>query len=132
MCLRCAVISRASRRATASCAACSMPLGVLRLASRRTEERNQSNAATSAAWSSAAAAYSAACRALCPAFLFACRAIAQATAFTIRATAVTLETEAVMQLDLEVLHRNRHEDTFQAAGDPKDAAWLKKELRGWL
>lgn len=37
-----------------------------------------------------------------------------------------------MQLDLEVLHRNRHEDTFQAAGDPEDAAWLKKELRGWL
>lgn len=35
-------------------------------------------------------------------------------------------------LDLEVLRRNRHEDTFQADGDPDDPAWLRKQLTGWL
>lgn len=39
---------------------------------------------------------------------------------------------SVLTLDLEVLRRNRHEDTFQAAGDPGDAAWLRRQLRGWL
>ena len=38
----------------------------------------------------------------------------------------------VAALDLEVLHRGRHEDAFQAAGDPHDPAWLQKQLRGWL
>jgi hypothetical protein len=35
-------------------------------------------------------------------------------------------------LDLEVLHRSRHEDTFQASGDPRNAGWLQGELTGWL
>ncbi len=35
-------------------------------------------------------------------------------------------------LDLEVLHRSRHEDTFQAEGDPGDPAWLRRQLQGWL
>jgi hypothetical protein len=35
-------------------------------------------------------------------------------------------------LDLEVLRKNRHEDTFQATGDPGDAAWLEGRLREWL
>lgn len=35
-------------------------------------------------------------------------------------------------LDLEVLRKNRHEDTFQAAGDPDDVAWLERELQQWL
>lgn len=35
-------------------------------------------------------------------------------------------------LDLEVLHGKRHEETFQATGDPGDPDWLKKQLRGWL
>lgn len=35
-------------------------------------------------------------------------------------------------LDLEVLHRNRHEDTFQASGDADDARWLELELAKWL
>lgn len=35
-------------------------------------------------------------------------------------------------LDLEVLHRSRHEDTFQAEGDPADAGWLQARLREWL
>lgn len=34
-------------------------------------------------------------------------------------------------LDLEVLRKNRHEDTFQATG-PTDAAWLQLQLREWL
>lgn len=38
----------------------------------------------------------------------------------------------VLTLDLEVLRNNRHEDTFQAAGNPGDAAWLRRQLRGWL
>ena len=39
---------------------------------------------------------------------------------------------AVAELDLEVLRRNRREDTFQATGDPDDPAWLRDRLRGWL
>lgn len=35
-------------------------------------------------------------------------------------------------LDLEVLHRGRHEDTFQVSGDPDDPMWLRERLRGWL
>ena len=35
-------------------------------------------------------------------------------------------------LDLEVMRRNRHEDTFQVTGYPSDAAWLQRQLRGWL
>lgn len=35
-------------------------------------------------------------------------------------------------LDLEVLRKNRHEDTFQADGDPRDPAWLRGQLRSWL
>lgn len=35
-------------------------------------------------------------------------------------------------LDLEILHRRRHEDTFQADGDPRDPAWLRGQLRDWL
>jgi len=35
-------------------------------------------------------------------------------------------------LDLEVLRRNRREDTFQARGDPEDLDWLEKRLKGWL
>ena len=35
-------------------------------------------------------------------------------------------------LDLEVLHRNRHEDTFQATGDPREAGWLQGRLQEWL
>ena len=35
-------------------------------------------------------------------------------------------------LDLEVLRKNRHEDTFQATGDPGEPGWLQKQLRGWL
>ena len=39
---------------------------------------------------------------------------------------------AVLTLDLEVLRKNRHEDTFQATGNPGDADWLRRQLRGWL
>jgi hypothetical protein len=39
---------------------------------------------------------------------------------------------AMAALDLEVLHGSRHEDTFQAEGDPGDAAWLRRQLQGWL
>ncbi len=35
-------------------------------------------------------------------------------------------------LDLEVVHRGRHEDTFQATGDLDNHQWLESELRGWL
>lgn len=35
-------------------------------------------------------------------------------------------------LDLEVLRRGRPEDSFQAAGDPEDIAWLQARLKGWL
>ena len=35
-------------------------------------------------------------------------------------------------LDLEVLRNNRPEDTFQAEGDADDAAWLRRQLQGWL
>ena len=35
-------------------------------------------------------------------------------------------------LDLEVLHRGRHEDTFQAAGDAAEAGWLRERLQEWL
>jgi hypothetical protein len=35
-------------------------------------------------------------------------------------------------LDLEIMHRGRREDRFQAAGNPKDAAWLAERLREWL
>jgi len=35
-------------------------------------------------------------------------------------------------LDLEVVHRGRHEATFQATGDPSNHPWLENELRGWL
>ena len=35
-------------------------------------------------------------------------------------------------LDLEVLHRSRHEDTFQASGDPGEAGWLRERLQEWL
>ena len=35
-------------------------------------------------------------------------------------------------LDLEVLRKNRHEDTFQVTGDPADAGWLAGRLREWL
>jgi hypothetical protein len=38
----------------------------------------------------------------------------------------------VLTLDLEVMRRNRHEDTFQATGNPDDATWLQKRLREWL
>ena len=38
----------------------------------------------------------------------------------------------VLTLDLEVLRKHRHEDTFQATGDPGDGAWLQKRLREWL
>ena len=34
-------------------------------------------------------------------------------------------------LDLEVLRKNRHEDTFQASGDP-DPGWLRERLQEWL
>lgn len=37
-----------------------------------------------------------------------------------------------MQLDMEVLRNRRHEDEFQASGDPRNATWLKAELRDWL
>ena len=36
------------------------------------------------------------------------------------------------RLDLEVLHKNRHEDEFQVTGDPVDAGWLQARLRDWL
>jgi hypothetical protein len=38
------------------------------------------------------------------------------------------------QLDLQVMHRSRRADQgkFQAAGDPRDAAWLRSQLRSWL
>ena len=39
---------------------------------------------------------------------------------------------AARQLDLDVFRKNRHEDTFQTAGDPTDTDWLEAELRGWL
>jgi hypothetical protein len=39
---------------------------------------------------------------------------------------------AARPLDLEVLRKNRHEDTIQATGDPADAAWLQGRLREWL
>jgi|HubBroStandDraft_6_1064221.scaffolds.fasta_scaffold00062_10 hypothetical protein len=37
-------------------------------------------------------------------------------------------------LDLEVMHGSRHVDggTFQATGDPGNAAWLQGQLRDWL
>jgi hypothetical protein len=35
-------------------------------------------------------------------------------------------------LDLEVLHRSRLEDTFQASGDPREAGWLRERLQEWL
>jgi hypothetical protein len=35
-------------------------------------------------------------------------------------------------LDLDVMRRNRHEDTIQATGNPGNADWLQKQLRGWL
>jgi hypothetical protein len=35
-------------------------------------------------------------------------------------------------LDLEVLRRDRPQDTFQAHGDPEDLKWLQKRLQGWL
>lgn len=35
-------------------------------------------------------------------------------------------------LDLEVLRNSRPEDTIQADGDPRDPAWLRRQLRGWL
>lgn len=35
-------------------------------------------------------------------------------------------------LDLRVLRNGKREDEFQATGDPKDFAWLKGELQGWL
>ena len=35
-------------------------------------------------------------------------------------------------LDLEVLHRSRRLDMFQTAGDPRDADWLRRQLRDWL
>ncbi len=39
---------------------------------------------------------------------------------------------AVRTLDLQVLHRGRNQDVFQASGEPADAAWLASQLRGWL
>jgi hypothetical protein len=39
---------------------------------------------------------------------------------------------AMAALDLEVLRKNRHEDTFQASGDADDARWLELELARWL
>ena len=39
---------------------------------------------------------------------------------------------AARPLDLEVLRRNRPEDTFQVIGDADDKAWLAGQLRGWL
>lgn len=39
---------------------------------------------------------------------------------------------AVAALDLEVLRRNRHQDTVQASGDPADPGWLAERLREWL
>ena len=35
-------------------------------------------------------------------------------------------------LDLEVLHRGRHEDTFQVSGNPGEAGWLRERLQEWL
>jgi Holliday junction resolvase-like predicted endonuclease len=35
-------------------------------------------------------------------------------------------------LDLEVLHKGRREDEFEAEGEPGDAAWLQSQLRRWL
>lgn len=35
-------------------------------------------------------------------------------------------------LDLDVIRKNRHEDTIQVAGDPGDVAWLQKQLHKWL
>ena len=35
-------------------------------------------------------------------------------------------------LDLEVLRKNRHEDTFQASGNPAEAGWLRERLQEWL
>lgn len=35
-------------------------------------------------------------------------------------------------LDLEVLHRGRPVDEFQAQGDPEDPVWLQGRLKGWL
>ena len=37
-----------------------------------------------------------------------------------------------VQLDLDVFHGSRREATWQAAGDPKDFAWLQGQLRTWL
>lgn len=39
---------------------------------------------------------------------------------------------AARTLDLEVLRKNRLEDRFQVAGDPRDADWLRRRLREWL
>lgn len=37
-----------------------------------------------------------------------------------------------VKLDLDIRHGNRHETTYQTAGDPEDFAWLERELRSWL
>jgi hypothetical protein len=38
----------------------------------------------------------------------------------------------VTQLDLDVWHGSRREHTWQAAGDPRDFAWLQEQLRTFL
>lgn len=35
-------------------------------------------------------------------------------------------------LSLQVLHNNKHQDRFDAHGDPEDLKWLAGRLRGWL
>ena len=37
-----------------------------------------------------------------------------------------------MNLDLQILHRGRAEDRFDADGDPEDITWLAGKLEGWL
>jgi len=51
---------------------------------------------------------------------------------TDRADGLTIEAMAARALDLDVLRKNRHEDTFQVTGDADDSAWLQRQLRGWL
>lgn len=35
-------------------------------------------------------------------------------------------------LELEVLRKGKHEDRFDAHGDPEDLQWMTGRLRGWL
>ena len=35
-------------------------------------------------------------------------------------------------LELEVLRSGKHEDRFDAHGDPEDLQWMSARLQGWL